>query len=175
MKKKEDKKIVLSGRMSFIDVSEYNLSEPGTGTTVLGLFERHESRLNRFTNETVKQIDQLNILEHIRTSLDIIGYYSRNVQVSVRYIISDNPITDPEYLIASFVSQLDGVIELKHNSHFSELTGYLWTDNELKIGGHDLLKELSSHLADSEGQVRWYNTYERSPEKYLWLEVIKHE
>jgi hypothetical protein len=28
----------------------------------------------------------------------------------------------------------------------SEYTGYLWTDEDLMVGGHDLLAELKSHL-----------------------------
>src|SRR5437868_3327415 len=32
-----------------------------------------------------------------------------------------------------------------NHSHYSEITGYLWTDENLMVGGHDLLDELRSH------------------------------
>ena len=31
-------------------------------------------------------------------------------------------------------------------SRYSEITGYLWTDEDLNVGGHDLLAELKGHV-----------------------------
>ena len=41
---------------------------------------------------------------------------------------------------------------------YSEITGYLWTDEVVKIGGHDLLKEFETHLG-----------------KYLYMEIEYYE
>ena len=174
-KKSKDKTIVLCGRMAFISVNAMELSEKGDGVDVLGLFERYEHRVNKFTNQVVETVDQLNILEYIKESLNIYGYYGKKVQVSVRYLISDKPIEDAEQVIAEYIGQLEGDIHLEHGSHFSDLTGYLWTDSELKVGGHDLLKELESFLADPKDPNWRYRTYDKCIEKYLWLEITRHD
>jgi hypothetical protein len=64
--------------------------------------------------------------------------------VSVAYWITDAPRTLDE-LVDNESRKFDGAADADYNQHYSEITGYLWTDAELKIGGHDLLAELGSH------------------------------
>jgi aldehyde:ferredoxin oxidoreductase len=64
-------------------------------------------------------------------------YISRN-NVSICYYVSDMPM-EPEHLKSLF-----GDVRTKYNVVYSECTGYLWTDEDLKVGGHDLLSELES-------------------------------
>jgi hypothetical protein len=66
-------------------------------------------------------------------------------QVSVRYWITDEKVTRKEAQEA-FLKTLLGAADVEWWARYSEITGYLWTDEELKIGGHDLLEELKSHL-----------------------------
>jgi hypothetical protein len=84
-----------------------------------------------------------------------LGEESRNV--SVRYWISDAPFSKQE-LLENSIRILAGDTECKYFVHYSDETGYLWTDEELQIGGHDLLRELKDH----EG-------------KYLYLEIDVHK
>lgn len=65
-------------------------------------------------------------------------------QVSVRYWITDERV-DRDQAQEAFLRTLFGDIEVEFNAHYSDITGYLWTDEELNIGGHDLLSELKSH------------------------------
>lgn len=65
-------------------------------------------------------------------------------RVSVRYWVSDRPCT-PDDAMAQFVGQLDGVADVSWCVAYSEITGYLWTTQDLNIGGHDLLEEIESH------------------------------
>lgn len=65
--------------------------------------------------------------------------------VTARYWITDQKCTRDE-AVEEFVKRLHGCAECKFVSHYSEITGYLWTDEEINIGGHDLLSELSSHV-----------------------------
>ena len=95
--------------------------------------------------------------------------------VSVRYVVSEKPIEDIDEEIANIVISLEGDLGIKHYSHFSDLTGYLWTDNEMNVGGHDLLAELKSHLVIPGDRYWDSRTYEECPERYLWLEVTAHE
>lgn len=60
---------------------------------------------------------------------------------SVRYWITDGP--EPRESLSDVVARkLEGDLDAKFWVHYSEITGYLWTDEELNVGGHDLLEEL---------------------------------
>ena len=66
-------------------------------------------------------------------------------QVSVRYWITDRECTKED---AQRLATLEimGIGEAEYRARYSEITGYLWTDEEIKVGGHDLLDELKSHV-----------------------------
>lgn len=66
-------------------------------------------------------------------------------EVSVRYWITDKEATKDEAQ-ESFVRKLFGEAEVKFGARYSEITGYLWTDEDLNVGGHDLLAELRGHV-----------------------------
>jgi hypothetical protein len=66
-------------------------------------------------------------------------------QVTVRYWVTDQKVTREEAQEA-FLESVFGAAVVDFHAHYSEITGYLWTDEELNIGGHDLLAELKSHI-----------------------------
>jgi len=68
-----------------------------------------------------------------------------NKFTTVRYYISDKEVT-LEQAEEYFIRQLYGEVDADYHMSYSELTGYLWTTEELEIGGHDLLEELKSHI-----------------------------
>lgn len=76
--------------------------------------------------------------------------------LSVRYWVSDTPLTIDEAIEAAAMTTL-GYAETKHHVHYSDITGYLWTDEEFKVGGHDMMDEIESYIG-----------------KYLILEVTVH-
>jgi hypothetical protein len=63
--------------------------------------------------------------------------------LTVRYWISREKRTKEE-LTTDHLRVALGVGAAKFIEHYSDYTGYLWTDEELMIGGHDLLEELKS-------------------------------
>lgn len=77
--------------------------------------------------------------------------------VTVRYWISDTQKTKEE-LKGDVVRKISGDIDAIYYTHYSEYTGYLWTDEECNIGGHNLLEELRSYVG-----------------KYIHLEIEVHE
>lgn len=81
----------------------------------------------------------------------------RGKQVTVRYWIA-NKECSREAANEAFMEELIGKADTEYQVHYSEVTGYLWTDEEIKIGGHDLLEELSDNVG-----------------KYLILEVEVHD
>lgn len=64
--------------------------------------------------------------------------------VSVRYWISPKELPQEDMKI-EWLKTLMGDVEVDVGHHYSEITGYLWTDEEVKIGGHDLIGELKSY------------------------------
>lgn len=84
--------------------------------------------------------------------------------VTVRYWITDEQATREEAQ-GSFLRQLVGLAEARFEAAYSEITGYLWTDKDIVIGGHDLMAELSS---DEAGEYV-------NAGKWLILEADLHE
>lgn len=82
---------------------------------------------------------------------EILGW--GNKQVTVRYWISEFEQTK-EQLKENTLLAISGAANARYGDRYSELTGYLWTDEQLKVGGHDLLNELASNKG-----------------KYLYMEV----
>lgn len=70
-----------------------------------------------------------------------LSYISGNV-VTVRYYLSDKEATEEELTEDFLINTLYGDMKSDYGARYSEYTGYLWTDDELNIGGHDLLAEL---------------------------------
>lgn len=64
---------------------------------------------------------------------------------TVAYWIYPEPRTLAE-LEENEAKKLDGAADADYFQRYGEITGYLWTDQELNIGGHDLLAELRSSL-----------------------------
>ena len=66
-------------------------------------------------------------------------------QVSVRYFISSEPMTEEERTHAEVMIAIgEGYAE--YVERYSFTTGYLWTDEELTVGGHDLETEIGSYV-----------------------------
>jgi len=65
--------------------------------------------------------------------------------VTVRYWIVDNKCTRDEAVEAAMLIVM-GAIDVDIYSRYSEMTGYLWTNEDLNVGGHDLLEELKSNV-----------------------------
>ena len=68
-----------------------------------------------------------------------------NKRVNVRYFISGAPETKAQ-LIEGLIQKLYGAAEAKYEHAYSDYTGYLWTDEDLNIGGHDLIEEIRSNV-----------------------------
>ena len=76
--------------------------------------------------------------------------------VTCRYWISDKECSKDEAEKDALYTIM-GAAETDFGSRYSEITGYLWTYEVVKIGGHDLVRELSSRTG-----------------KYLHLEIKVH-
>lgn len=78
----------------------------------------------------------------------------RSTETTVRYFVTDREVSKAE-LEEDLVRVVTGAGESKYCMYYSEYTGYLWTDEKLKVGGHDLMEELRGMMG-----------------KWLWMEVV---
>jgi len=60
----------------------------------------------------------------------------------VRYYIADH-FLDRETAEVEWLNSVEGVGDLTWEVHYGDSTGYLWTDEEINVGGHDLIQELT--------------------------------
>lgn len=66
--------------------------------------------------------------------------------VSIRYWVSDGEITLEQAEEAYQVVSMGGKSDCEFAVNYSDYTGYLWTDEKLKVGGHDLIAELENYV-----------------------------
>lgn len=78
------------------------------------------------------------LAEYIETDLDLYGRFA-----TVRYWISDTDLARDQ-LDDNLAKVCAGAVDADYTQHYSEYTGYLWTDQELMVGGHNLMEELES-------------------------------
>lgn len=64
--------------------------------------------------------------------------------LSVQYFVSDVAMNADDLQVA-WLDRLEGIGNADYTVHWSDYTGYLWTDEAINVGGHDLLEELKSH------------------------------
>lgn len=65
--------------------------------------------------------------------------------LSVHYHIADVEQTTEQFDEA-LAHMLVGYTKADVGHHYSEITGYLWTDEKIQVGGHDLISGLHSYL-----------------------------
>ena len=76
------------------------------------------------------------LAETIGDDLERHGRYA-----SVRYWTADAPMDDDE-MIEGAIRAMLGEADARCRHAYSDITGYLWTDEDINVGGHDLLEEL---------------------------------
>lgn len=74
---------------------------------------------------------------------DLISRYG-NI-LTVRYWISDRELESVNDATEAYLASYYGRTEAEYQMYYSEITGYLYTTEELMVGGHDLLEELKYH------------------------------
>jgi hypothetical protein len=80
------------------------------------------------------------IAEEVAGSIGAYGSF-----LTIQYYIATQPIC-PDTVKLDWLKQLyTGFSDTDYHIAWSEITGYLWTDEELNVGGHDLLAELYTH------------------------------
>lgn len=90
-----------------------------------------------------KKYDALFIGQYDEPIAEIFVEELQSKQVTVRYWTSDNEKDDGELKLGALKNIL-GAVDADYSDRYSDYSGYLWTDEELNVGGHDLLEEIRS-------------------------------
>lgn len=64
--------------------------------------------------------------------------------LSVKYHITDIEVSS-ESLNDTLIRTMTGIGGVEYEHAYSEYTGYLWTNQDIKVGGHDLLDILEDN------------------------------
>jgi hypothetical protein len=84
---------------------------------------------------------EVELVEKIEEDIKLYGNY-----LSVRYYISDKE-TSVDDIKEQWILKVMGISKCEYWDRYgSEWTGYMWTDEELNVGGHNLLEELKSYI-----------------------------
>lgn len=68
----------------------------------------------------------------------------RGRYLSVRYFLSDHKEA-PGAIDEAVANLSSGLGHAEVGHYYSEVTGYLWTSEEIMVGGHDLIEELHTY------------------------------
>lgn len=103
----------------------------------------------RGENDDAVYVGDTLLAEAIADDIDEHGRY-----LSVRYFITVEEKTWDE-AVEDLIRHVAGVGEARYEDRYSDITGYLWTEEDLVVGGHDLMDEITDHIG-----------------KYLLLEIV---
>lgn len=76
---------------------------------------------------------------------EVLDYMSGRI-VTVSYYISNKEAEEEDLKEDFLINTLYGNLNSNYGACYSEITGYLWTNDDLQVGGHDLRRELESHV-----------------------------
>lgn len=116
------------------------IASVGTTTkTYQGFLELNSDDVLRVRSATDRKSTYL-LTEEIKWRIEELGRF-----LSVRYWICNSPLSKEE-LQEDWLKTVMGLGVSVYDTFGSETSGLLWTDQNLVVGGHDLLTELESHV-----------------------------
>jgi len=126
--------------------------------TVLGL--KQENR------EIIVLAEELN---NLLTRLEYDCKRSEGISASITYHVTNVALNEDE-LILSMMKTMEGEPESKYGHHFSDLTGYLWTDEKFIINNHNVIDEIYSQVSGEYGKYSLEDKL-KEQKKFLYFKV----
>lgn len=108
------------------------LSSNGEEEDILHLDKRDGVEMNTWDHKYF-------LAGEIQEDIDSFGSY-----LSVKCYVSNVEFSEEEIREQS-IKHILGIGESKYGMCYSECTGYLWTDEHINVGGHDLLTQIKSY------------------------------
>lgn len=69
----------------------------------------------------------------------------KNRYASIQMLTGDTPI-DLDHIDETKIVSMEGIVDSHYYHQYSDYTGYLWTNEGFKCGGHDIPKILRSYI-----------------------------
>jgi len=126
--------IILNGKVGLCPTGDENDETIGVSVT------QKVKRLNGQIMDTV--VDSFALTKEMADKCNWSGNYA-NIQM----LFGDTPIDMDNLDETKIVSMMGDVTSYYYHS-YSELTGYLWTEECFKCGGHDIRQILSTHVGE---------------------------
>lgn len=124
--------IILNGIVGYCDTHDDNDSTIGVKVV------QKVKRLNGDELETV--VDSFPFTKEMAEKCGWFGSFA-NIQM----LTGDTPI-DIDHIDETKIVSMMGEVDSKYYHRYSDLTGYLWTEEEFKCGGHNIPQILQSHM-----------------------------
>lgn len=165
------KRIILEGWLQMIEVSEdYEQEHYDSNWECTG----HHTKTASISVLGLVSDDgktEFPIIAHIQDLLGSVGKWSRRVKknVTVRVHSADKKFTleqGEQFLVET---SMGDVSNLDYGHNFSDLTGYLWTDENFVVNNHDIGKFLYSLIG---GRLEHYKHKLRP---YVIIDIESHE
>jgi hypothetical protein len=173
----ENSSIVLNGELVRHSVCEtYTQGEYDSEYNCEGEHEAEESidviGLKKPNGETV-------VLAEVINNLFNELYYKcssqKGLSAHVSYSVTDEYMNEDQ-LTENMLRVLYGAADAKYSHHFSDLTGYLWTDEIFVVNNHDVYAEIMSLLNSKHSGWRANALpYDYKGGKFLYLKVTFSE
>lgn len=126
--------IILNGIIGMCDT--YDENDETIGVKVI----QRVKRLNGEYMDTV--VDSFPFCQAMEKKCGWINKYA-----SIQMLTGDTPI-DINHLDETKIVSMMGQVESAYYHRYSDYTGYLWTVEKFRCGGHDIPKILSSHMGE---------------------------
>ncbi len=128
------KSIVLDGKIEYCNTHDDNDSTIGV---------KSYKKIKKFDGTYVEVAEGEFPLS--KNMAEIIGWNKK--YASIQMLTGDTPI-DLDHLDETKIVSMEGLVDSEYYHRYSDYTGYLWTEEDFKCGGHDLIKILSSHKGE---------------------------
>jgi hypothetical protein len=126
--------IILNGIVGYCKTGDENYETIGVKTI------QKVKRLNGIIEDKV--VGQFPFTKEME---DMCGW--RNNYAGIQMLTGDTPI-DMDHIDETKIVSMMGEIDAEYYHRYSDYTGYLWTVEGFKCGGHDIPKILESHMGE---------------------------
>lgn len=137
-----------------MDISTMELKETIILNGKVGMCSTHDDNDETIGVKTIRKIKRLDGTEYEQ----IVGEFPLtkemeercdwyNSYASIQMLTGDTPI-DMNHIDETKIVSMMGEIESKYWHRYSDYTGYLWTEEGFKCGGHDIPAILMSHMGE---------------------------
>ena len=136
------------------EISELELYDTIVLNGIIENVETHDENYNTVGVVVKQKVKRLNG-EYLETIVDSFAFTKemedkcgwRDSYASIQMLTGSEPI-DIDHIDETKIVSMLGEVDSKYYHAYSDYTGYLWTEEDFKCGGHDIPQILRSHMGE---------------------------